>query len=970
MAGESTLRKTATIDFLRHQGKARYSTGEKDEEPSALRAHSSGGTTQAYSDSKATMLVGRDEEIVALDTLLSDCRQGKRFAAVIRGPIASGKTTLLQAFARQAVETGAIFLGAVASRAERGLPLGILDQLFRSSSLPAAISQRIASLIEDRALTGASPEPAPETITPVMARVFEGLLKVLVELSEGHPVVIAIDDLQYADVASLRCLSYLARRAGASRILMVLTECTQALPADRLLHAEILRQGNCRSILLALLSPAGVASLLSEHLESGAAQRLASSCHMMTGGNPLLVKALAEDTRASGDEPVTLVPQGSFRSAVVTCLNRYEPGTVELAQAVAVLGPSATPGLLAGLLEISAESATYGLNALSTSGLLESGQFRHEAARQAVLEHMTADERTAMHGRAARTLYQAGAAPVILAGHLVDANKVEADWTIPVLQEAAERAVADGDAGRAIAYLQRAENECVDDRQRAAIRFALACAEWPVNPEGAARYLSELVTDAREGRLDSESMGNLAYYVLWVGDTDNAAEILSALDIRHEDTRARKAGFQTYHLRSPLSFLYPELAKRIRPASQSGVISSPGTARPRSDGASTPPGTAASDSEASLIAAERILQERGSNDPTLASVTTALMALICEDMLDRAAFWCNALMQESEASRGSVLWQAVLTGFWAIVETRRGNLQAAENYARTALALLTRKAWGIAIGVPLSSLLLTAIATRRHADAAACLRVPVPEAMFETPYGLLYLYARGEYYLATGCPQEALADFTDCGNRMIMWGLDQPGLVPWRAKAAEAYLVIGNDLKARELSREQLAQVGSRPSRTRGISLRVLALSIHPSKRPAVLRESIEVLRDSGAWLELAYTFNELSNAHLALGEYSRAHWAARQARDLAERCGAQALKVTLGKTDLDLPEPGNGSGARLLARLSDAEQRVAMLATCGYTNSQIAHKLYITVSTVEQHLTRVYRKLGVTGRAELPIDI
>ena len=45
-------------------------------------------------------------------------------------------------------------------------------------------------------------------------------------------------------------------------------------------------------------------------------------------------------------------------------------------------------------------------------------------------------------------------------------------------------------------------------------------------------------------------------------------------------------------------------------------------------------------------------------------------------------------------------------------------------------------------------------------------------------------------------------------------------------------------------------------------------------------------------------------------------------------------------------------------------------ISACGYTNIQIAHKLYITVSTVEQHLARVYRKLGVTGRAELPIDI
>ena len=58
-----------------------------------------------------------------------------------------------------------------------------------------------------------------------------------------------------------------------------------------------------------------------------------------------------------------------------------------------------------------------------------------------------------------------------------------------------------------------------------------------------------------------------------------------------------------------------------------------------------------------------------------------------------------------------------------------------------------------------------------------------------------------------------------------------------------------------------------------------------------------------------------------------------------------------------------------MLALLSDAEQRVAALAAYGYTNAQIAHKLHITVSTVEQHLTRVYRKLGVSGRAELPIE-
>jgi DNA-binding CsgD family transcriptional regulator len=908
--------------------------------------------TAAWDDERpSTLLAARDEEIAALGALLHDCRQGNGIVAVIRGPVASGKSTVLHAFTQHAAMTGAIVLGAVGSRAERGLPLGIVDQLFRPGSLPVPAAEKAADLIEVHALTGAQPQP--ETINPATARVFEGLLAILAELSERHPVVLAVDDLQHADVASLQCLSYLARRASTSAILTVLTECAQALPADRLLHAEILRQWNCTCIPLAPLSRAAVASLLSKHLDPITAERLASSCYVLTGGNPLLVQALGEDARASGTEPAVLNPQDAFRSAVVTCLHRYEPGTVEFVQALAVLGENATPDLVAGLLGISAESAVHKISALNASGLLGSGRFRHEAARHAVLEHMTTDERAAMRGRAARTLYKAGAAPAILAAHLLDVHLVGARWTVPVLQDAAERALAEGDAGRAITYLRRAECESADDRQRAAIRFALACAEWPVNPEGATRHLAELAADARADRLDEECKAKLTYYLLWLGDTDSAAEILGTTDIEQVVAKADRAGLQAHHIRSPLNFLYPDSATRARAAAADRKLGSVRDAAV----------------EAAPVVAERILRERGLNDPTLASVTTALMTLICEDMLDRAAFWCDALMGGSGPDSGGILRRAVLTGFRAIIETRWGNLETAENDARAALALLTRKAWGVVIGVPLSSLLLSTIASRKLGEAAECLQVPVPGAMFRTPYGLLYLYARGEYHLATGSARRALADFMDCGNRMIEWGLDQPGLVPWRTKAAEAYLAIGDSPKASELSREQLAQAGSRPSRTRGLSLRALALTTHPSKRTALLRESAEILRDSGARLELAYTFNDLSNAYQALGEHSRAHWAARQARNLAERCGARALNVALHETELGVPETGDGTVAQF-SRLSDAEQRVAALAACGYKNNQIAHKLFITVSTVEQHLTRVYRKLGVAGRAELPIKI
>jgi len=476
--------------------------------------------------------------------------------AVISGPVASGKTTLLRAFAERAEVNGATILSAVASRAERNLPLSILDQLLRRNGWSAVITTQVAALIESRStLAGRCGGPESESVTAVAASVFERLLKLLVELAEDRPVVIAVDDMQYADVTSLQCLSYLARRASASPILMVLTEGTQTPPADRLLHAELLCQGNCHSISLALLPPASMASLLSQHF-NGQSQRLAPSCHVLTGGNPLLVSALAEDSRPRSGQPGGgLVPRAAFRSAVVTCLHRYEPAMVELAQAVAVLDGGATEWLLAELLEISPQAAAAGIDALSASGLLQAGQFRHEAARQAVLDDMTAQERGAMHGRAARALYRVGSPPGLLAGHLVAAERIGAPWVVPVLQEAAEQTLAEGDVDRATGYLRRAEIECIDERQQATIRFALACAEWPTDPECAARHLSELVADARAGLLDGDCLAELAFYLLWTGDTSNASDVLAGLDATQTRAALGPPRFQSRHMaiRTPLN---------------------------------------------------------------------------------------------------------------------------------------------------------------------------------------------------------------------------------------------------------------------------------------------------------------------------------------------------------------------------------------------------------------------------------
>jgi DNA-binding CsgD family transcriptional regulator len=965
----------------------------------------------------ADKIFGREMDV--LDALLRDCAAGRAHVAVIGGPVASGKTTLLRAFAQRAAGTGAIVLDAFASRAERGLPLGILAQLLRGGQLPAVAAAQVAGVLERHAGTVSPAEPQPQSqpqsqpqgVSPGLARVFGELLEVLAELSLGRPLVLAVDDMQFADIASLQCLSYLARRAGTAPILIAATECPGTLPADRQLRAEILRQGNCRSITLAPLSADGVASLLAEHVGAETAAHLAPACHVLTGGNLLLVNAVREDSGISADPSpltapqltpaapqATLVPGPAFRSAVVTCLHRYDPATVELGRAVAILNGAGTLSLLADMLAVSPESVAQETEALIASGLLESAaRFRHEQARQAVLRQMTADERAAMHATAAMAQYRTGAPPSTLARHLVAARQVGTRWAVTALHEAGEQALADGEINRAIDYLRLAKRECADDRQFddrqfddrqcAAVTFSLARAEWVIDPERAARHLPGLVGAARAGLLSKDCLGELADYLLWAGETGSVAEILALMDgaanavprpratTQHSGAQhsgAQYSGAQQPGLWSPRELLYPNLVAQARQVN-------------RDRDAKAGPPHLEDAAGAAVVRAERILAERGRSDPTLAAITAALLTLICEDLLDRAESWCGVLIRECDALEGNQLWRAVLTSLSAMIETRRGNLAAAQTQASTALNALTRRAWGVAVGSPLSSLLLAATATHQHEDAAKCLRTPIPAAMFDTIYGLLYLAARGEYFLATGRPQAALADFTDCGNRMSNWGLDLPGLVPWRVKAAEAQLALGENSQARELSRAQLEQAKTRFPRTRGISLRMLAVTSHPTKRVAMLRESAEILQDSGARLELARTFTELSNAHLALGEHSRAQWAARQARSLAERCGAQLAQTALDTAAAGQPDAGQRDAARtgagqqepgceadtgLLTQLSQAEQRVARLAAYGYTNGQIASKLYITVSTVEQHLTHTYRKLGVAGRAELPIEV
>jgi DNA-binding CsgD family transcriptional regulator len=364
------------------------------------------------------------------------------------------------------------------------------------------------------------------------------------------------------------------------------------------------------------------------------------------------------------------------------------------------------------------------------------------------------------------------------------------------------------------------------------------------------------------------------------------------------------------------------------------------------------------------LGAEQVLQTLRLTDTTLAPLHDALLALIQADQLGKAIEWCDRLIAET-VQRRAPGWEGVFCSVRAIICIRQGDLPEAERQARTSLAQLTARGWGVAIGIPLACLLFAVTAMGRYAEAETICAYPVPDAMYQSVYGLYYVQARGYFHLETDRLHAALADFTAVDELLRAWQVDGPNLVAEHTGIAEVYLRMGETDTARSLLERQLAKLGPARSRSRGVSLRLLAATVDLKQRLSLLTEAVEILETCDDQFELARALADLSRAHHGFGESNRARMLLRRASHLAGECQAAPLSRTLVPI-----MPASPPGDRPSDVLTSAEARVAVLAARGHTNRQIARKLYVTVSTVEQHLTRVYRKLGVDRRSQLPEEI
>ncbi|GAA4016661.1 hypothetical protein GCM10022247_44780 [Allokutzneria multivorans] len=938
------------------------------------------------------LLVERDQELGTLKGLFADTMRGNGRVAVVSGGVASGKTELLRSMVEHSTSSGALHLNANGSPMERAIPLGVLHQLLSRAPLnqehAPLVKNILASSKSVGGCAGAHSGGMGKGIDHLPLNLVRDVADALTELARTAPVLVTVDDIQYADFASLNCLRHLVDHLQGSRIMMVLTESTHSAPVHPVFHTETLRSRICSRVRLGTLSKSAVRAVTAEHLGADAADRLAEDYFRCTGGNPLLVRALIDDAQtavvATTTAGVTLecAPGHGFRQAVLACLERSEEQTLDVARAAAVLETSGTLAassvadakvLLRRVLDTDPETVDTALGVLDAMGVLDGSlAFRHAAGRAAVLDDLDREHRAHLHFRAAQLLHLEGAPAGRIAAHLVAIGQAGSSWEAEVLLEAAERALVEDDTENASRYLELAEAGCTDDDQLARIRAALSRVEWRLNPGTALRYLTPLFEAFTRNQLGDGDASTLLRYLLWHGRVDRAAEAIERT--AHAD-RSR-VGLQFGSACQLLVNSYPPLRPVVARAQQLPVIEPYASANvSRCAQAANALHSALTDGPGNRVteSALQFLQRTKLSDNTIEAVESALLALVYGERTDKAGPLCEELLEEA-ASRGVRTWQAVLSGVRAEIALRQGDLPAARQFAERALASIPRQSWGVAAAGPLATLALATLAMGEIDKAAEQLEFQVPDSVFQSRFGLQYLQARGHYYLATDQLQAALADFQFCGALMREWGMDSPSFLPWRSDAAQVHLRLGEAAKAQELLTEQLDLTCAASHRARGTSLFLLARTKEVGKRVAVFRQAIDSLYAAGDRFMLSKAMHGLGQTYHSLNEPGKARMFKHRAEQLAMQLrpsggDAERLEPESRPSAERVEEKAHEPQARV-SSLTSSERRVAELAAHGYTNREISRHLYITVSTVEQHLTRVYRKLNVGSRAALPREL
>ncbi|MFF2574995.1 helix-turn-helix transcriptional regulator [Streptomyces goshikiensis] len=942
-----------------------------------------------------TPLVGREAELDRLDAVL-DGPGGPPGVVDLTGAAGIGKSRLLTEVCGRAEERGLTVLRGRATEYERHIPFRVfgdafadLDpELLRGLGAPGAAWAASAGAAADGIPANPAVDPAGagaggSAVDRFAAHRATARLLTALGGRTGAGLLIALDDLHWADPASLELLDHLVRHPlRAPVVIVVARRDRQTAPS---LAAALTRGVDTGAVLRLDLGPLTERACV-EQLAPGLPPDRAARLYAASEGNPLYFLTLLQGQGQGRSGPA--LPPGGLGALLLDELTPLSAAQRRTAEAVAVLGDQATPPLLLALTEPASASGSERLDAdlgvLARRDLIRPRpggvwSLRHPVLRAAVYEDTGPGRRAALHRRAAAALAAAGAPATVRAHHV-------------------ERALTDWEPEAAAVLLEAAE--------QSETTAPASCAHWlevvlrvlPDTPGHAARRRDLMLKRARALSVCGElrASRDLLHEVIAGLPADDGSGVRAAA-VTLCASMERHLG----QYRASVALLRRALSRRPAPAPADAV------ALGLELGSSAPHALPFPAVRAEVLRTLELARALG-NEPAAAGAL-AVSALgeayegntaAARELADRAAACVDALTDRDLADQCEPLARLGWAEFYleryedaerhadrglaiarrggplhllphllmckAIVHTHACRLPSALDLVDEAESIARGIGSDELLGLVLANKAQVLIAARPPGDvsALAAAEEAVAAAGARTSWWTSLVWCVMSYAaLHGGDPVRARSAMLRAGGADLA-GL-QPSMRPLFLEALVTAAVTTGDLAG---AQEWAALAGRDAERLglpvqRAAALRCAGQVLAGSGRPAAAAErfarAAEEAGRSGAVLWEAQSLLIGASLTAEAGDPATASAMWRRGRRLAESGGSLLLT---GLADLLLPPapPPRVPG------LTPREHEIATLVAEGLTTPAIAARLYLSPRTVDTHLSHIFRKTGVTTRSAL----
>ncbi len=921
--------------------------------------------------------IERERELSLLTAQLDDACEGRGSLVVVEGPAGIGKTTLIRLAIAAARERGMTVISGRGGMLEQDVEFGVVRQMVERPVIEAGEEERGLLLAGPAAPAGAvlGLSELPEDPGPgrdASENVLHGFYWLTVNLAERGPILAVFDDAHWGDTASLSTAAYLAHRVEGHPIAMLAgVRDDEPLSKSRYL-APVLDEAGATYIRPRPLSETGVAEVLSRAFNGAEIPpELARAALTATTGNPFFATELARELAASHDGPQTLSPDhvlaadpATVKRTLLMRLGALGEPARQLAQALAILGGEGELRHAMAIADLEPGSAERAVDTLVGAGLVEGVRpvrLAHPLVQAAITDDIPASSRAAAHRRALAILAAEGAPDDSLIVHALNGEPDGAEQTVALLRRTAERARLGGRPAAAVGHLRRALAEPPAPEARAEVVAELGRAEVRAGEfEPGLRHLEESLAGLADLDRRIDVNRDRAFAAFASGGMDGARDVVTdALgELRGSDAdgalqlEADLATFAWLTGGDSGIDLKRHLGVEGKTRAERTIL-----------------GLLAQEEHATGAHPEQVIELANralGNGRMIAEDTSESLAwymvtyslLTCEAFGDARATIDQAL--DDSRRRGSAFGRAGALGCRSVLAINEGRPGDGEVDARAAAA------GGIPpIMVPVNaSFRVRALTEQGRLEEAQEELVAGgiehgpggPTVLRWVPWGRAILHeAQGD--LAGVRADVAPLEEDDRSGRSMK-------ALSWRALLARTIARGGYSEEADRLATEHLewAEWWDRPGAL-GIAQRAFALAGPAGERTDRMRAAAETLAGSALRTEEAKARTELGISLLRGGLKKDGRAELEAGLELATACGARQTAAAAAE-ELAIA----GAPPRRLAfdELTASERRVAEYAAEGRTNREIAEELFVTPKTVENHLTRVYAKLGVGSRREL----